>query len=95
MLPDDQWHLDKRVTLTVISLLAVQTATLLGWGISVERRIAVMETQIVQTANDNTRQDVIVNESVRLLREEIRDLKSDIRNLSQQLNNHNGATRPR
>jgi len=88
MMSDDQWHLDKRVTLTVIGLLAAQTLTLIGWGMSVERKIAIMETQITQTASDNTRQDILVNETVRLLREEIRDLKGDIRQLSSQLNQY-------
>lgn len=91
---DEQWHLDKRVTVTVISLLVFQTVGLIGWGTGLERRLAVMETQIIQTVADNHRQDVLTTDAVRLLRDEIKDLKGDIRALSSQLSGHNGRTAP-
>lgn len=90
---DEQWHLDKRVTMAVIGILVTQTVTLIGWGAGLERRIAVMETQILQTVADNQRQDVLTTDAVRLLREEIRDLKGDIRSLGNQLLAHNGQAR--
>ena len=89
---EEQWHLDKRVTLAVIGILVTQTISLIGWGVGVERRMAVIETQLVQAAAENARQDLLTADAVRLLREEIRDLKFDIRGLREQLTNHNGRT---
>lgn len=89
---DEQWHLDKRVTVTVLTILLGQTGALLAWGLSVERSLATMQVRIEQADRDNARQDVIASDALRELRTDMRDLKTEIRGLREQLSGGNGRT---
>jgi len=67
---DDQnkWHLDKRVPLSIVAMLAAQTIALLIWGVQLTSRVGVLEQSNIRAvveretnrASDTDRRDRII-----------------------------------
>lgn len=48
----DHWHLDKRVPISIIVALAVQSAAILWWAATLEARVGTLE--VAMDANSDT-----------------------------------------
>lgn len=62
---DDQWHLDKRVPITMILAIVAQTGAALWWASSTNQRVVELEKYVLNRANmpDRlTRLEVIVEQ---------------------------------
>lgn len=79
------WHLDKRVNVSHLLATAGLALSAFAWGSAIERRVAVIETQMMQTKEDNQRQDQQSTEALRLMRDEMRELRNEVRALRQDL----------
>lgn len=47
---DSRWHLDKRVPISLIVTIIIQTAGIMWWAASTAERINVLERQAIATA---------------------------------------------
>lgn len=47
---DARWHLDKRVPIALIVMLAIQTATIIWWASGITERVSVLEKRSEATA---------------------------------------------
>lgn len=46
----EQWHLDKKVPVALITALIIQTAAAIWWASGVEARVKVLEAQLITFA---------------------------------------------
>jgi Tfp pilus assembly protein PilO len=83
--PDGAWHLDKRVNVSHIVATLALALSAFAWGSAIDRRVAVIETQISQAKEDNVRQDQNSAEALRMMRDEMRELRNEVRALRQDL----------
>ena len=85
--PDNQWHLDKKVPLSLIFAMLVQAAMVL-WAIAdIKKDVEVLKAAMVQQIDRDNRQDRAGAEAVDLVREDLREVKS----MLQKLLERNGA----
>lgn len=85
--PDNQWHLDKKVPLSLIFAMLVQAAMVI-WAIAdIKKDVEVLKAAMVQQIDRDNRQDRAGAEAVALVREDLREVKS----MLQKLLEHHGA----
>jgi hypothetical protein len=85
--PDNQWHLDKKVPLSLIFAMLVQAAMVI-WAIAdIKKDVEVLKAAMVQQIDRDNRQDRAGAEAVALVREDLREVKS----MLQKLLERNGA----
>ena len=97
----NRWHLDKRLNIGHLLTTLVLAMALIGWGNTMDRRVAIVETQMVSMARDNDKQDRSLDENSKLLREELKGVRDDLRGLSLKMDEvsyygarRQGATKP-
>ena len=71
---DNQWHLDKRVPISIILAMLGQFAGGLWFIARLDARIIALETAQVAQAERDQRQDINHNQSFELLRSDMRDV---------------------
>lgn len=84
---EGQWHLDKKVPLSLIFAMLVQAAMVI-WAIAdIKKDVEVLKAAMVQQIDRDNRQDRAGAEAVALVREDLREVKS----MLQKLLERNGA----
>ncbi len=84
---EGQWHLDKKVPLSLIFAMLVQAAMVI-WAIAdIKKDVEVLKAAMVQQIDRDNRQDRAGDEAVALVREDLREVKS----MLQKLLERNGA----
>ena len=84
---EDQWHLDKKVPLSLIFAMLVQAAMVI-WAIAdIKKDVEVLKAAMVRQLDRDNRQDRAGAEAVALVREDLREVKS----MLQKLLERNGA----
>lgn len=79
--PDNQWHLDKKVPLSLIFAMLVQAAMVI-WAIAdIKKDVEVLKAAMVQQIDRDNRQDRAGAEAVALVREDLREVKSMLQKL--------------
>ena len=85
--PGNQWHLDKKVPLSLIFAMLVQAAMVI-WAIAdIKKDVEVLKASMVQQIDRDNRQDRAGAEAVALVRDDLREVKS----MLQKLLERNGA----
>ena len=75
---EDQWHLDKKVPLSLIFAMLVQAAMVI-WAIAdIKKDVEVLKAAMVQQIDRDNRQDRATFDAVGLVREDIKEVKSMI-----------------
>ncbi len=83
----NEWHLDKKVPLSLIFAMLVQAAMVV-WAIAdIKKDVEVLKAAMAQQVDRDNRQDRATYEAVALVREDIREVKA----LLQKLLERNGA----
>ena len=78
---EDQWHLDKKVPLSLIFAMLVQAAMVI-WAIAdIKKDVDVLKAAMVQQIDRDNRQDRAGAEAVALVREDLHEVKSMLQNL--------------
>ena len=73
--PDNQWHLDKKVPLSLIFAMLVQAAMVI-WAIAdIKKDVEVLKAAMVQQLDRDSRQDKAASDAVSLVREDIKEVK--------------------
>lgn len=84
---ENEWHLDKKVPLSLIFAMLVQAAMVI-WAIAdIKKDVEVLKAAMVQQIDRDNRQDRAGAEAVALVREDLREVKS----MLQKLLERNGA----
>jgi hypothetical protein len=72
---EDQWHLDKKVPLSLIFAMLVQAAMVI-WAIAdIKKDVEVLKAAMVQQIDRDSRQDKAASDAVSLVREDIKEIK--------------------
>ena len=72
---EDQWHLDKKVPLSLIFAMLVQAAMVI-WAIAdIKKDVEVLKAAMVQQLDRDSRQDRATADAVALVREDIKEVK--------------------
>mgnify|MGYP001426105342 FL=1 len=72
---EDQWHLDKKVPLSLIFAMLVQAAMAI-WAIAdIKKDVEVLKAAMVQQLDRDNRQDRATADAVGLVREDIKEVK--------------------
>lgn len=72
---EDQWHLDKKVPLSLIFAMLVQAAMVI-WAIAdIKKDVEVLKAAMVQQLDRDSRQDRDADDAVGLVREDIKEVK--------------------
>lgn len=72
---EDQWHLDKKVPLSLIFAMLVQAAMVI-WAIAdIKKDVEVLKAAMVQQLDRDSRQDRATADAVGLVREDIKEVK--------------------
>ena len=75
---EDQWHLDKKVPLSLIFAMLVHAATVI-WAIAdIKKDVEVLKAAMVQQLDRDSRQDRATADAVDLVREDIKEVKTMI-----------------
>ena len=73
--PDNQWHLDKKVPLSLIFAMLVQVAMVI-WAIAdIKKDVELLKAAMVQQIDRDNRQDRAAADAVGLVREDIKEVK--------------------
>ena len=64
---EDHWSLDKRIPISVMALVLIQSAGLIIWGSKLDSRVAALE----QSINDETSRRILTNLPDRITRLEV------------------------
>jgi len=73
---EGQWHLDKKVPLSLIFAMLVQAAMVI-WAIAdIKKDVEVLKAAMVQQIDRDSRQDKAAAEAVGLAREDIKEVKT-------------------
>lgn len=84
---DNQWHLDKKVPLSLIFAMLIQAGMVI-WAIAdIKKDVEVLKAAMVQQIDRDNRQDRSTAEAVALVREDIKEVKA----LLQRLVERNGG----
>ena len=84
---EDQWHLDKKVPLSLIFAMLVQAAMVI-WAIAdIKKDVEVLKAAMVQQLDRDSRQDRATADAVGLVRDDLHEVKS----MLQKLLERNGA----
>ena len=72
---EDQWHLDKKVPLSLIYAMMVQ-ASMVIWAIAdIKKDVEVLKAAMVQQLDRDSRQDRAAADADGLVREDIKEVK--------------------
>jgi hypothetical protein len=72
---EGQWHLDKKVPLSLIFAMLVQAAMVI-WAIAdIKKDVEVLKAAMVQQIDRDSRQDKAASDAVSLVREDIKEVK--------------------
>jgi len=72
---EGQWHLDKKVPLSLIFAMLVQAAMVI-WAIAdIKKDVEVLKAAMVQQLDRDSRQDRATADAVGLVREDIKEVK--------------------
>lgn len=75
---ETQWHLDKKVPLSLIFAMLVQAAMVI-WAIAdIKKDVEVLKAVMVQQIDRDSRQDKSAADAVSLVREDIKEVKGMI-----------------
>ena len=75
---EGQWHLDKKVPLSLIFAMLVQAAMVI-WAIAdIKKDVEVLKAAMVQQLDRDSRQDRATADAVGLVREDIKEVKTMI-----------------
>ena len=75
---EDQWHLDKKVPLSLIFAMLVQAAMVI-WAIAdIKKDVEVLKAAVATQTDRDARQDLAAGEAVALVREDIKEVKTMI-----------------
>ena len=78
---ENEWHLDKKVPLSLIFAMLVQAAMVI-WAIAdIKKDVEVLKAAMVQQIDRDNRQDRAGAEAVALVREDLREVKSMLQKL--------------
>lgn len=84
---ENEWHLDKKVPLSLIFAMLVQAAMVV-WAIAdIKKDVEVLKAAMALQVDRDNRQDRAGSEAVALVRDDIREIKA----LLQKLLERNGA----
>ena len=73
---ENQWHLDKKVPLSLIFAMLVQAAMVI-WAIAdIKKDVEVLKAAMVIQIDRDNRQDKAAGEAVALVREDIKEVKA-------------------
>jgi len=73
---EGQWHLDKKVPLSLIFAMLVQAAMVI-WAIAdIKKDVEVLKAAMVQQIDRDSRQDKAAADAVGLVREDIKEVKT-------------------
>lgn len=84
---ENQWHLDKKVPLSLIFAMLIQAAMVIWAVADIKKDVEVLKAAVAQQADRDSRQDRSAYESVALVREDIKEVKA----LLQRILERNGA----
>lgn len=73
-----QWHLDKRVPITLIITILIQTGTLVWFISKLDSRIIALEMVSITQKERDDRQDRAATDAVSMIRSDLRDLDQKI-----------------
>ena len=73
-----QWHLDKRVPITLIITILIQTGTLVWFISKLDSRIIALETANISQRDRDDRQDRAATDAASMIRSDLRDLGQKI-----------------
>lgn len=69
--PEDQWHLDKKVPLSLIFAMLVQAGMVI-WAIAdIKKDVEILKAAYIQQRDRDDRQDRTLAESLQLLRQQL------------------------
>lgn len=86
----EQWHLNPRLTIALLGWLITASLGGLAWAFSISAEMAVHKALIAAIREENTRQDLASNESLRLVRDELREMRAEMRGVREALQQRNG-----
>ena len=73
---DNQWHLDKKVPLSLIFAMLIQAGMVI-WAIAdIKKDVEVLKSTMAAQADRDNRQDRSAYEAVALVREDLREVKA-------------------
>lgn len=79
--PDNQWHLDKKVPLSLIFAMLVQAAMVV-WAIAdIKKDVEVLKAEMALQVDRDNRQDRAGAEAVALVREDLHEVNSMLQKL--------------
>ena len=79
--PDNQWHLDKKVPLSLIFAMLVQAAMVV-WAIAdIKKDVEVLKAAMALQVDRDNRQDRAGAEAVALVREDLHEVNSMLQKL--------------
>ena len=74
--PDNQWHLDKKVPLSIIFVMLAQAAMVVWTVADIKKDVEVLKATVAQQADRDSRQDRAAFEAVALVREDLKEVKA-------------------
>lgn len=76
--PDQQWHLDRKVPLTIIFAILMQASAVI-WAISdIKKDVEILKAQMTNQHERDERQDKQTAEAVALVRSDIKDVSQKL-----------------
>ena len=84
---ENQWHLDKKVPLSLIFAMIIQAAMVIWAVADIKKDVEVLKAAMAQQLDRDNRQDRAGAEAVALVRDDIKEVKA----LLQRLLERNGA----
>lgn len=76
--PEQGWHLDKKVPLSLILAMIVQVAMVITAIADIKKDVEVLKAQVVSQASRDTRQDNDMKEAMTLLRASFSELNNKL-----------------
>ena len=74
--PDNQWHLDKKVPLSLIFAMLIQAGMVI-WAIAdIKKDVEVLKSTMAAQADRDNRQDRSAYDAVALVREDLHEVKA-------------------
>ena len=84
---ESQWHLDKKVPLSLIFAMLLQAAMVIWAVADIKKDVELLKAAMAQQIDRDNRQDRAAYEAVALVREDIKEVKA----LLQKILERNGA----
>lgn len=75
---DSSWHLNKAVTVSIITALLGMFGSLIGIYVSMREDIATIKAQVAAMSANDVRQERQIDEAMRLFRSDFERLRTDL-----------------